>query len=69
VHDPKALSRQVLLYRDFVRLVFQGAQYCLLRIFCRGRRDVFVEQSPPSSGPDLEVETCADNADVIAVVL
>lgn len=25
VHDPKALSRQVLLYRDFVRLIFQGA--------------------------------------------
>ena len=25
VRDPKALSRQILLYRDFVRLVFQGA--------------------------------------------
>jgi len=25
VHDEKALARQVLLYRDFVRLVFQGA--------------------------------------------
>lgn len=24
VHDPKVLSRQVLLYREFVRLVFQG---------------------------------------------
>lgn len=26
VHDPKALSRQVLLYREFVRLVFQAPE-------------------------------------------